>query len=379
MSNNINTHFFNLSTVISFHSFSLSYSGTMEAGQVIWWIMFWINRIICVITSIILANIWRVEIKKQKTLSNAHSVGYKWLNFWLSLTLILIALFPLFMLTLDIPTICEYSVGPTTIIFTGTAVALTYYQISRLYYCFASKQIHSSKFGYSDTLFIFLYIIGFAFVIYLCAVNFYFAPWAQKTSDGKQCTLNSNSDNNIYINISYLWYYVWDWTVLFLYVHKVRQFHRKHSEVIADKIKNKIKFILFKIMILTILVEINSIVGSIIYFSIISYNLQDILGPLLWCIEFIICAKIVILMPEHNHSEYMKMVRKLNKLNFFCCCKSLMDDAMSEKIRLEMESAVSSEQTTKGSLEESVDTKTKIEGPQPIPQTSTLYGDDDNI
>ena len=44
-----------------------------------------------------------------------------------------------------------------------------------------------------------------------------------------------------------------------------------------------------------------------------------------------IAAYIVTLMHQHNHSKYMKWMKRMNKLGLFCCCKSLINDVLKNE------------------------------------------------
>ena len=124
-------------------------------------VIIWITRITYGICTIIGVYILKTEYEKRSEHNLNENKYQKWLNIW-SISVIIATIFQSslrFIATLS-PNVCQYANFVAWIFGTNSRVLLTFYQISRLQYCFLNKQIHSKKYGYNKYIFYVLYVIG---------------------------------------------------------------------------------------------------------------------------------------------------------------------------------------------------------------------------
>ena len=290
----------------------------------------WVQRILYSITFIILASIFKkeyVKLKKENTENPVRKEQQKWLDIWSFATLALLACISPFWVMNKIPTVCMYhiyNIGAT--LYSSCGMTLGFYQISRLQYSFSTKQ--SKTYGYKQWVFITLYINGILLEAYFIFAN----PMVQfpKSEGIYGCVVQERMELYHYFYFGYLWYYIWDVTILLLYIFKVVQIQR-NNEYIKDKnISNKIKFILLKIVILTLIWELVGFIALAIHFTTVDSSYNGILHPVLWSVDYFISMYLVILMMEHNHDRYLRFVSVLNTFRLFCCCQKLVDDSIGE-------------------------------------------------
>ena len=125
--------------------------------------------ILCVVAILICGFILKRECtkrKNQKTKDDDKNIYLKWLDFWSLLTIILCVGSPFFELIAVINSNLCFINKISELLNSNMAHSIILYQISRLQYCFYSKQIHSKQYGYPKSLFIFLYCYGACLTIY---------------------------------------------------------------------------------------------------------------------------------------------------------------------------------------------------------------------
>ena len=151
---------------------------------------------------------------------------------------------------------------------------LGYYQLSRLYYCFANSQIHSNK-GYSDAVFMIMYSTGLVITLFTTVT----APLFMNNTGGyinSQCGYREYQFYHIPIGDKYSSRYsilgsigglimlLWDVTTYILYIHKIRIFVKyKGNDSNESAIKERILSTLYKITIITSFYEILCLIGLI--------------------------------------------------------------------------------------------------------------------
>ena len=213
----------------------------------------------------------------------------------------------------------------------------------------------------------------------IAAINFYFiVDEFSVIIIEYECWNKEHDTLGSFFAIGSVWYYLWDWIVLFLYIFKVAQIHKKSdfssNAMQNEQILNNVKFILFKITMLTILYEINNIVAYLIHVMFVSFGLHNMVVLYLYCIQYIISANIVILMAEYNHPKYMKLIKRMNKFRLFCCCKSFINDALMN----ETKSKADLNKDKPASTVDSVNTKTAGVYPRKIqPELSIASNQDE--
>ena len=279
----------------------------------------------------------RLLIKEWKK-RNADEISFftKALKYFSLCTLISGTLYPFSKLISFIPFTCHFS-GPLRYTFLySEAVCLGYYQLSRLYYSFSQNKSYSEK-GYSDKLFIIVYILGL--FILLNGISF---PWLFALND--YCSYNSNhqmiykyTNYGIFeydkvvprwIAISATAYLVWDFFILWLYAWKVCHIikHQKQiqKEKAFDEIGGRISRILQRIFILTMIYEIPVVLGIISggIVSFFDHISTRIAYQLLWIFGSIGGNYAVFLMQGHNDEEYKKFLRICHfcRVYYICCC-----------------------------------------------------------
>eukprot|EP01084_Bolivina_argentea_P178886 309173_1 len=213
-----------------------------------------------------------------------------------------------------------------------------FYQLSRLYYCFAKSQVHSDH-GYSRNLFIVMYSIGiiwfFSVVITasfsgalpgICGINEKYEYYVQYIDIG------SPSVWRIGVVPLLLVYICWDAMTLLLYVLKIKSFKKifgnKNHKANAN-IYRRILCIMHRVLILTLFYEIFTLLVtlglSFIYIFILSTGsgwLELIFyGDCL--LSGMVYSYSVYLMLEHHTSQYVKFLKFLCyfKLHYIFCCK----------------------------------------------------------
>lgn len=233
----------------------------------------WISRICLPVASLLMIYWIKRELNQRnqiqsksetpsiKTSSGNHQM---WLNRFSIGTMILCLLTLLFCFFHTVPYLCEYTDPLQQIFWVLSQYSLTFYQITRLSYCFSSEQVHSDKYGYSKHVFIILHCFGILLTIYTIVMQYLI--WNTISVPEFGCALNQNTELfNQLVPILLLWYLIWDITVLVLYLIKICQIG-KHKRFKHPSIYRKIRFILHKIVFLTILYEIKGIFPPFSFF-----------------------------------------------------------------------------------------------------------------
>ena len=219
-----------------------------------------------------------------------------------------------------------------------TFSSLGFYQLSRLYYCFANDQIHSDK-GYPKLVFVAMGIMGALHAIYNPLIYVFTENgFAIKT----ECGINKNTqfyyislyqsqnnDNNALYNILILLATAmslgWDIMTLLMYYCKIRSF--KEYQSTKPVVQKRINFILSKILIITLFYQITTYM-IIFIFSIGDNLVTDeqnyfyIVGSIVRTLLLIIYSMSMYLMMEHNEHSYIIFLRIISccRLDWICCC-----------------------------------------------------------
>lgn len=302
-----------------------------------WHVTLWIRRVSFVIAFCLSSYVLKKELfnrrrEKSSAVSSNSNIYQKLLNLWSLLTMILMLFIPFLFLIGTLPSnICEYVWRLGNISWLSSRITLTFYQISRLQYCFLDKQIHSKKYGYPQCLFYLLYLIGIICGLYTC-LFWWFIP--NDTYDiNKQVCIREYSDfYSIYLVTSSLVYFGWDWLVLSLYIIKIIQIKNKKTSS-NDKnntiVTKRIAIILHKIVLLTIIYEITGML-EIIFITIIDES--TIIGSILKIpiyLDPVIISAVMYLMIERNHQQYLKVLNIMYKSKICCCFNCLMIESIN--------------------------------------------------
>ena len=258
---------------------------------------------ICVL---IILNILRNEIKKRKL----HEDLNKWFYIGSNATFLTLILSGILSVVITIPTICKYIFPLYMMFLFFPRIALTFYQIIRLQYCFSSSQTHSSKYGYNKWLFVVLYIWGVIVAINYAIIGTSVFDPVEIGDYG--CT----HDERLYTEVgpyilTFGLYIIWDLLVLILYGYKIWQIHQNTS-FNDDQIYRRIRGVLYKIALLTIVYEVIGMTFLVTTAHGNNYKNVETVYPVqyaLSAIDMLVMATIVYLMIEHNDEEYQKLMR----------------------------------------------------------------------
>ena len=294
----------------------------------------WLCRLsINSLCALIIFFILKSEIKQRNKILTTFTKPFKYLSI---LCLIAGFLCPLLFAIGYIPVLCTFSNMLAVISCVSQGLFMSYYQLYRLYYCFANEQMHSKK-GYPKSLFYFMYIIGFIFCI-----NWMIIDIIQPNGISRiHSTCRYNLDNfqftyySIYISppqnfvlfaiINTMLYWIWDLSILFMYIYKIKTL-QKNDRSNEPKTQQRIVSILNKITILTLFYQI---VG---FSSLLFGRIAQLFSayPLIIIIAYqLISASITLswtysmyLMMDHNQIKYVMFLSavKYLKCHWICCC-----------------------------------------------------------
>ena len=242
------------------------------------------------------------------------------------LPLIFATIFPLSGILFHIDYICLYAFQFGVMIFCACATSFGFYQLARLYYCFSQAQSYSNT-GYSNGLFIFMYTVGILFVIcyyILVCVTF------KVRLGGNNCEIIQPYPHLYVQLISATIYALWDITTLTLYIIKIREFNRFCQDIHKSVITERIRFILNKIVILSLSVEISIVVSIVGQFggAALHWNgYYPLLIPVVSSLSNIEFCVVMYCMMEHNDKAYRKLLKVLEMSRLFCCCMGLIENA----------------------------------------------------
>lgn len=279
----------------------------------------WVSRITFPIAISVVLFILKKEYKKRID-STAKKVGtckyQKSLDFW-SLSTILLSLSTLFSFFIHkIPSICNYNYGLFESLWVLTQATLTFYQIARLEYCFSAKRIHSEKYGYSDLVFKVLYMNGFLYMIYVSILTWFSYHVTDLGCYG--CEIVNSQLYYILVPIATVWFYAWDWTVLSMYFYKMYQL-KKHKIFDNPVVYSRVKFIMNKIVLLTVIYEIKVVLIVLLNTILLDLPISSILIPVFIMVDVISTVVIIYLMVEHNNDEFIITMKRC-----CCCCSSFI-------------------------------------------------------
>ena len=304
----------------------------------------WITScIIGAMTAIINVLIVKKECKKRKHGSSTFAT--KQLRIWSMVCMVSGVFIGLIGPIMKMPELCRFDgVGDALLCFIQFT-AMGYYQLARLYYCFASSNVYSNK-GYPTWLFTVMHILPalliissmsiiFGFEIKLtsyCGVN---EKWKFVSYNGG---LLDNTETMVTLSTCMIIYLLWDLTTLLLYIYKGISF-QKHKSTDTD-VFHRIISILMKITVLTILYEIPGYLSIAAYFLYVKHaNIwSKILSSLIFYCDVTAINYSMYLMQSHNTKEYrqfLKCVNQMGALKMFWC--------LQLAIKYELEQSNSSE------------------------------------
>ena len=255
------------------------------------------------------------------------------LKVWSIICLISSFTLPLSILLSSINIMCTFAGLFIWLSVNTMALSMGFYQLSRLHYCFANSQVHSDK-GYPKWLFILMYTIGILISInHIASIEFVKDSYIflSKCGINNKFQFYSHGLDLVNTNVPSLYtvgvglcFFGWDLFTLYLYILKIRTFRVYKDD--APNVYKRIKSILQKIFILTVLYQLSGVifVGLIgLYFFVIDTDIIRIqLMPMLSssCMSLIFSVSMYLMM-DHNVKHYvrfLKIVQRL-RLNYLCC------------------------------------------------------------
>eukprot|EP01084_Bolivina_argentea_P259424 437723_1 len=293
----------------------------------------WCFRFIHTITLITNIYILKREYTKRKTAEPAvtKNIYQRMLAVYSLATIICGIGQSFFWLFRTIPLIICPVAGKIGLVFVSASpVLITFYQITRLQYCFLDKQVHSRKYGYPQWIFVVLFIWGLLGGIFYCLSLLLEVTY---TNTYYGCLQKAGTSDQYIIStfFSLIAYFLWDWLVLAMYVYKIVQIKRKKQlssnnpshQVILKRITDSLNKILF----LTLLYEL---VKCILVTLTVFENNTSIIGIIIECIisfDPVVAPITVYLMIETNNEEYINLITVLYKWKICICCSCLIKGA----------------------------------------------------
>ena len=263
------------------------------------------------------------QLKQDQLLKNNYQ---KSMRFFSISTIIGCLLFQIF--SLNSVFNCSRLQSMTELFWYQNRTLTTFYQISRLQYTFSVDQIHSQKYGYSKKTFILLYIMGIIYAIFIFIRQIAELSVSQQVEEPPFRCIVRNIQHimdglsyNIIVAFVSFYYLVWDGTVVILYIKKCYQFAKKNVGNIEESVSLRIKFILSKILFLTLLLEIWIIISHFSYQGFIANQIGIVVCHFLYTLDGFISAFLVWLMLSHNEEKYTQFVQILDQAKICCCFK----------------------------------------------------------
>eukprot|EP01084_Bolivina_argentea_P287734 493729_1 len=252
------------------------------------------------------------------------------LNVFSLLTLIFSILHALFLILSYIPRTCLYSIQFGSYCVIVYRVFLSIYQIVRLQILFQQKTNVS---GYPKLLFIILYICG---AIFLLSGLITFLG-LKVIKHGYACSFYPMQWYSNWILYTVAAYYVWDMTVLTLYIIKIIQIKSKLKQLKSQKngqkdIMFRLGFVLNKVITLTVIYEIQALISATV--NVFMDHNQYLLGgirQIILSFDPIMVSVCLYLMIETNNKEYVKMC---SMFSIFCKSDKL-NKIESERITID--------------------------------------------
>ena len=119
--------------------------------------------------------------------------------------------------------ICISAVNCALIFAISVRFIITIYQLCRLQYILSESQTHSPKYGYPKWLFIFMYFMGSVILIQAWIFVWSFAKI--EYIQHNYCIATVTDFGKIWLFTTSIIYYIWDLTILLLYVYKIWLFN----------------------------------------------------------------------------------------------------------------------------------------------------------
>lgn len=268
----------------------------------------------------------------------------KYLRLWSSLLLYTTPFFILLFLSRKISYIClwVYPFTPAALIW--PKVFLTFFEIARLKFCFASNKI-PKELEYPNWLFVILYLIGYCLLIISPFYDFA-TTTIHKLDNNIGCTYDQNRVWSSITTTIVLTLAIWNWTIVLLYSYKLYQFKKKinGTDPATKLVIEKINLVLSKMLFLILIIQI------IALFIALSNIWLDGFYQIGWMIDYILVVLIMYLMLIHNQKDYYRFIGffiKIGCIKYCCCCiKGLIAEDVIHEINQKNRNEESGNETT---------------------------------
>eukprot|EP01084_Bolivina_argentea_P008929 16708_1 len=273
------------------------------------------------------------ELKHRRALSTNYKLEHRWLLLFAMLTIFSSTTNQIFNISYAFPStvisICSYTAHLTLFLWFTKLIFLGLFQIQRLQFLFKNDNESDVKL---PLMFKLLY--GGSFMSFAAGMSFLFAI---TVTDYHQygCLWTYGKVGSI-INLVWIFVYLcWDGSTLILYLFKLSRYRRAIKAISVNpadgnkRVYNPIKFILSKIVLLTLIYEGTTCIVATLAFIVHQTENEYILIVfyIVGSIDTFICGLMVYLMQKHNEKHYYTFLLLLDKLNFTFCCKRLSRDA----------------------------------------------------
>ena len=166
----------------------------------------------------------------------------------------------------------------------------------------------------------FLYLNGIGICLFVTGFNIITTRII--SDEEHNCVISRDPEFVPYwLPIVIIWYYIWDISVLVLYIYKLRQL--KHGQIAKQSSSKQLKINLFlrKILILMGWIEINTLI-----FGLLAIGFESIywVGSICLSLDVVMAEIIICLMCEHNHDKYAKLMNFMTRLRLCCCCQTFV-------------------------------------------------------
>ena len=288
------------------------------------------------------------EYQKRKSENVKTTFTTKWLKIYSFLCILSAPFTGFFIATLHLNGTCYFAWYLFGLFTFYQPLFMGFYQISRLYYCFARTQVYSDK-GYPKWLYTIMFgseIISLfmvpSFLLFtsakrdVCGIN---AKWQSYVHYYRFPTENEDSRKwyLICLAIGCIKYLIWDITTLLLYVCKIRSFKKYRPENVDGnqnkKIHDRIACVMNRIVIMTLFYQIMAAVLGVV---VIVMNIYFFRVPIEWiagCVMSFCYSVSMYLMLDHNTKEYVQFLRGLKAVQMqyicFCGCGSVIISQLS--------------------------------------------------
>ena len=181
------------------------------------WMVPTIFALICFIITCRIQHLEANNRQKQKSLFVS-----KWLRIWSSLCIKIAPMICIVQSLQYVYGLCHFCEILVSMLNPLQPLAMGYYQLSRIYYCFARDQVYSAK-GYPNWLFYVMYIFGALWAIYLATFQAISVPLRAQCGFSSSLRFEANVIEIIPASITVLFipallvYLLWDLGTLYVF------------------------------------------------------------------------------------------------------------------------------------------------------------------